>query len=324
MKRSLCLVGLLFACACGESLDPASLVTSLRAVAARVEVEGDAERPNPLPGEVVTVTIRVIDQGPRPDIQWRFVACVPEATLFNVPICGLIIEPCDNCEGDGGPEVDPVIRFQVPDEAELGDQTQVLLQGAICADGPAAPLEEFLAFAAGETGQFSPCDDPALEGTVLIAPVVLQQFDPPNRQPQIADVLYEEESVAWVEPNPPASDPISPCDGDITIDQTTPSIRLSVTPDSLVPFVADDEEQEDEIQVSWLGDAGEFDRSFSFIDESSPVDANGNLFVEVDWELPMSARDNGTLVRFNFVVRNTRGGQDWTERALCVFPPATR
>ena len=70
----------------------------------------------------------------------------------------------------------------------------------------------------------------------------------------------------------------------------------------------------EEIQVSWLGDGGGFERTFSFI--TSPANS-----VLTAWQPAPTAPDDGELVRFNFVIRDGRGGTDWVERGLCVLPP---
>jgi len=41
--------------------------------------------------------------------------------------------------------------------------------------------------------------------------------------------------------------------------------------------------------------------------------------VRVSWKAPVVQPASG-LVRFFFFVRDSRGGTDWLERALCVAP----
>ena len=316
MKRFVPFLLLILVVGCGESLDPASLVLNLRGVAALWEVDGEPERPNPRPGETVTATIRVIDRGPRPPIQWRFVACVPEFTLFNTPVCRGIIEPCDNCEGADTTGADPMMRFQVPDDATVEEVDEVLLQGTIC-NGTPAPIESFLAFILGEVDEINPCEDPSDEGTLVVARIQLDNFEPDNLQPEIVEVLRD--GGAWDDVPPPDA-PIVGCGEGRSITSTTPLIRLSVTPESLQLISLDDVEIQEEIQVSWLADDGEFERSFSFVDVDSPLDEDGNPFVEVNWAFPDTADPSGTLVRFNFVIRDGFGGTDWLERGFCVVP----
>jgi len=73
-----------------------------------------------------------------------------------------------------------------------------------------------------------------------------------------------------------------------------------VTPESIQTFTVDDTEVSEEIQVSWLADGGGF----------------------TNWKPPKSVPEDGQLVRLNFVIRDGRGGTDWTERGLCILPPA--
>jgi hypothetical protein len=72
----------------------------------------------------------------------------------------------------------------------------------------------------------------------------------------------------------------------------------------------------EEIQVSWLTDGGELERTFSFITDPARS-------VLTQWQPFSDAPEDGLLVRLTFVIRDGRGGSDWVERGLCVLPPRT-
>ena len=92
------------------------------------------------------------------------------------------------------------------------------------------------------------------------------------------------------------------------------SINLAVTRASLQTFIVGDREVTEEIQVSWLADAGGFERTFSFItDPDVPV-------ILTRWRPSQGAPEDGLLVRLNFVIRDGRGGSDSVERGLCILP----
>jgi hypothetical protein len=345
VKRLLSLILVGCAIACSESFPPASAVTDLRAVAARVDVEGEPGRANPSPGESVEVSILVIDQGAPPSelpgvpaltpplLQWAFVACIPQATLIGAPICRSPIEPCEGCIGTPpeDPLALPVLRFTVPTEQELqeAEADSVVVQGAICADGPPAE-EAILRFILGETEDLSPCEDPSQEGR-FVSVVIPIEADPddPNFNPQISSVTLNGD--AWPPPYDqavPRTAPRTGCAADLegltdvermahpTAGSSASTINLLVSPDSLQPYMEGDETRIEEIQVSWFADGGGFESTFSFITDPARS-------VLTQWKPSSNAPADGILVRFTFVIRDGRGGADELERGLCILSPTS-
>ena len=327
--------------ACSESFAPPSEVTNLRVVGARIDVQGATARANPSPGDDVQASILVIDQGPLPPLTWAFVACVPTATRIGVPICGTLIDACDGCVGPqpGDPLALPVIRFQVPSQEELDavEAREVLLQGVVCGEGvPSA--DAILRFISGETDDLAPCEPdpndmplpgvqvPEPEGRFVTVQIPIER-DPqdPNLNPDILNVFLN--GSTWPPPyeeGVPRDAPATGCKSDLdalseedrakhpVAGSGPSSINLSVTGDSLQSFTIDGQDFTEEIQVSWLADGGGFEVAFSFI--THPATS-----ILTQWQ-PFS---EGGLVRFNFVVRDGRGGLDRVERGLCVLPAAS-
>jgi hypothetical protein len=339
VKRALGLLLLCLTLACSDSFLPAWAVTNLRAVAALIEVEGQPGRANPDPGDGVQVTIHVIDRGAPPSdfpkvpaltpplLQWSFVACVPAASLIGPPICRDLIQPCDGCAGAPPPTPFdfPVMRFQVPSQAELeaAGADQVLLQGAVCADGPPAQ-DAILRFILGETDDLNPCEDPANEGRFVTVSIPIESTpEEPNLNPSISTVLLD--GRAWPPPydqEVPRTAPRTGCRADLTDEELAAqpvagspasTINLHVTPESLQPYTVDDMTLTEEIQVSWLTDGGDLERTFSFITDPARS-------VLTQWLPFADVPEDGRLVRFNFVIRDGRGGTDWVERGLCLVP----
>lgn len=335
--------------ACTESFLPASAVNDLRVVGARVEVQGAPGRANPSPGDDVEVSVLVIDQGAPaseapeapaltpPLLTWSFVACVPTATRIGPPICGTQIEPCDGCTGPPStdPLAFPVIDFQVPSEEQLDavEATEVLLQGVVCGNGTPSQ-DAILRFISGETDDLVPCEGPPIvagrpiEGRFVTIQIPIERdAEDPNLNPEIANVLLNGQS--WPPPyneGVPRGAPRTGCEAELTdpdrarhpVAGSAPStINLGVTADSLQSFTVDGVDLTEEIQVSWLGDSGGFEVSFSFITEPASS-------ILTQWQPFSEAPTDGLLVRFNFVIRDGRGGTDWVERGLCVLaaPPA--
>jgi len=329
---------LLTLAACGESFAPASVVDDLRVVAARVEVEGKAPRANPDPGDRITITNLVIDRGYEPGsentlspppLQWSLVACVPAPSLLSIPLCDTVI-PCEGCEATppADPLAVPVVSFTVPGAEELDatEATQVVLQGAVCAEGAPAGLDAILAFVTGESDVLNPCQNPENQGRFISVQVPIETDpDNPNDNPEIENVTIAggawpppfDQGVPRDFPNAQCADFLDPAFEVIRAGSPPVLIELAATPESFQTFVEDDMgervEATEEMQVSWLADGGGFEFSFGFI--ALPATS-----VTIQWAPPAFANPQGTLVRFTFPMRDGRGGVDWVERGLCILP----
>lgn len=335
--------------ACSESFLPASAVTDFRVVAAKVEVRGDPSRANPSPGQGLQVSILSIDQGAPPSdiegvpsltpalLRWELVPCIPLPVTIGPPVCFDPIEPCEGCEGppESEPLETPLLRFTAPSEAELAqaEATAILLQGVVCSNGTPNG-EAILRFLSGESDDLEPCGEPALipgvpiEGRFVAATIPIEQEpSDPNLNPVVQNVLLD--GATWPPPydqGVPRTAPGTGCAADLEglseqergaqprAGDSSSTIDLSVTQDSLQTFTVDGEAVTEEIQVSWLADGGGFEASFSFISDFPPS-------ALIQWQPPTSVADDGELVRFAFVVRDGRGGLDWVERGLCILPP---
>ncbi len=341
--------------ACSDSFLAPWAVTDLRVVAAVVEVDGEPGRANPEPGDGVEVSLRVVDKGSPPSdfaeipaltpepLEWLFAACLPLPTLIGAPICAdprALIEPCQGCVGTppADPFAFPVMRFQVPSESEVeqAQATSVLLQGVVCVNGVPS-TDAIQRFLAGETDDLEPCvprpdpgrEDEPPEGRFVVVQIPLES-DPsdPNSNPEIDQVRYE--GTAWPPPyheGVPRTAPRTGCRADL--EALTPEeqamhpvagsgasdIRLQVTRASLQTYAVDDTTTTEEIQITWLTDGGALVQTFSFIN-SPAIDSL------TQWTAPTEVPEDGQLVRFNFVIRDGRGGTDWVDRGLCVLPPA--
>ncbi len=334
--RRLPAVCLLLIAACSESFLPASAVVDLRVVGALVEVESKPGRANPDPGDTIQVSNLLIDRGfppskppappplSPPPLQWSLVACVPEPSVLALPICRNVL-PCEGCVATPpeDPLAFPIVRFQVPSATELeaAGATSVVLQGAICANGPPAATDAIIRFVTGETDVLDPCEDPNNEGRFISVDISIEdEPDNPNLNPTIADVTLDGE------PWPPPFDQGVPRDfsdsgcadfvgENVALREGGPVsiIELTATSDSFQQYLVNDMFVTEEMQVSWLADGGGFEFSFSFITDPART-------ATILWAPPGFANTGGSLVRFNFLMRDGRGGIDWVERGLCVLP----
>lgn len=80
-------------------------------------------------------------------------------------------------------------------------------------------------------------------------------------------------------------------------------------------LAADDREASETLFVSHAATAGRFDRQLTVIEPES-----ADLSASIDWKAPGSGADTNRIARLYFVVRDLRGGVDWTARTLCVVP----
>jgi len=346
-------IGLIIACS--DSFLAPWAVTDLRVVAAVVGVDGEPGHANPEPGDGVEVSLRVIDKGSPPSdfegvpaltpepLEWLFAACLPLPTLIGAPICADprgLIQPCEGCVATppADPFALPVIRFQVPSESEVeaAQATSVLLQGVVCVNGvPSTDAIERLL--SGETNELEPCEPrpdalPGREteptqGRIVVVQIPLET-DPsdPNLNPEIQNVFFE--GSDW----PPPYDqevgrtvPRTGCKAELTPEEQAMQpvagsgpldIKLLVPRSSLQTYTVDDMTLTEEIQVTWLTDGGGLIQTFSFI-TSPAVDSL------TQWTPPTGVPEDGQLVRFNFVIRDGRGGTAWVDRGLCVLPPSS-
>jgi hypothetical protein len=304
----LALFGFLVIAGCGPTFDPASLIANTRVVGARIEVDGAPDRASPKPGETATVTWLVTSPDTTPPLSWTFAVCAP-GTGASSPAC--LAAPLARFDGTAAP---PQISLPVPSEAVLGGATSLTLYGGICAG-----VDSTLQFDS-QSGLAS-CTNGG-RGTTISLVMPLQQGDDANHNPT-ADRSFTLDSAAW--PAPTATD--DPCvqgprvtagSKDHVIGDTTegsdrePFTVVAGDPPATTPA-------RESLQISQFTTAGKLKSQFSFVEAT---DQNATTTVDVTWDAPEAALvpAAGAAVTFTFVVRDDRGGTDWTTRTLCVTP----
>jgi hypothetical protein len=261
-------------------------------------------RATPLPGETATVTWLVRAPSTPGPQGWAFALCQPQ--LAGDLTCGSA--PYALYQGS---DPQPVVDVTIPDAGVLGSATSVLLYGRIC-DGASPsfdPQRGLPACAGGATG------------TTAAVSLQLGGADAVNHNP-IADRGISFDGKAW--PAPDAA--VDPCVAgpvvtagtkDHVIESLTAgSDRESYTTEFGDPPVATAEREA--LQLSPFATKGKFQNTFTFVDASDPSDAPP---AQAKWDAP-DKKDVGapTPVTFTFVLRDDRGGMDWTTRAACVTP----
>ena len=300
------LLGLLIVAGCGPTFDPASLVEGTRVVGARVEVDGAPERASPQPGDTANVTWLVTAPGATPPLGWTFAVC-PAGTGD----AACLAAPLARFDGAGTP---PRLSLAVPSAAQLGGATSLTLYGAICAGDDALPqFDAQTALATCPAGG---------KGTTVTFALALQMGDDVNHNPT-ADRGFTLDGVSW----PVAAVDGDPCTqgprvsagskGHLLGQVTQGSDREAYTAVMGAPPVATPTRER--LQLSRFTTAGKLKSQFSFVEAT---DDSASTAVAVTWDAPEAADvpAAGAAVTFTFVVRDDRGGTDWTTRTLCVAP----
>jgi len=292
---------------CGPTFDAASLVETTRVLGARVTAGTEApSRATPLPGEPASVSWLVTGPSTPGTQGWAFALCQP--ALSGDVTCGSA--PYTVYQGN---DAQPTVALTMPDASTLGAATSVLLYGRIC-DG-AAPTFDPQSGLPGCTG--------GAAGTTAAVTIGVGSADMANHNPP-ADRGLTFDGQPWPAPDA-AADPCAGAAGPSiaagTTDhvvglQTAGSDRESYTipfGDPPVPTA-----EREALQLSPFATQGKFQNTFAFVDAGDPADAP---VTNMKWDAP-DTKDvtAATPVSFIFVVRDDRGGTDWTTRVACVTP----
>lgn len=287
------LLALLAATACNAPISPLELIDKTRVLGAKVEVAGDATRAAPLPGEDVLVHWLVVAPEPNAAFAYALSACVAAASSSDLPRCaGDALGASQSLAPTPAP---PSIEFTAPSDA-TGDERLAVL-GAVCPAGQALDATSGATCADGSSGLPVSLDFSMDDG------------NHPNSNPALTDVSLDGTSLA------PETSSTTDC-------AELPSFRLGKrrlsveldpnSRDALVPVNEGDPTRES-LLLSYFVTYGELDHAFTAIDAGST--ATGGSVI---WTAP--PRTEPLVVRLFVVVRDGRGGSDFTERRLCVTP----
>ncbi|HEY4186080.1 MAG TPA: hypothetical protein VGP07_13480 [Polyangia bacterium] len=290
---------------CGPTFDPASLIETTRVLGARVQVGTETPaRATPLPGETATVTWLVVaPTAPAPQ-GWAFALCTPgtpgELTCGSAPFAVY-----------QGTDAEPVLSVAVPGADVLAGANSLLLYGRVC-DGATPTFDPQSGYPGCANGG---------AGTTATATLLVGSADVTNHDPT-ADRGITLDGTDW----PSAGSGDDPCvtgprlvagtEGHVIDVLTAGGDRESYTTSYGDPPVAT--LAREALQISPFATAGKFKNAYAFIDADDPADAPQ---AETKWDAP-SVKETpiDRPVTFTFVVRDDRGGTDWTIRTACVGP----
>jgi len=305
-RAGLLFVATLFAVGCGPTFDPASLIESTRVVGARIEVEGAPDRASPQPGETAAVTWLVTSPDTTPPLGWMFALCAPGTGPL-----ACLAAPLARYEGTA---TLPRVAVSIPSAAALDGATTVTLYGAICAGDEAPPQFE------AQTG-LARCNGDAQAATVSLD-VALQQGSEANHNP-VAEHGFTFDGADW----PALTAGADPCAQGLRVTAGAKGHLIGQVTESTdretYTTVAGDPPAatatRERLQLSRFTTAGKLKSQFSFV-EASDDSATSTAIVAWDAPVPAEVPAAGMTVTFTFVVRDDRGGTDWTTRQLCVAP----
>ena len=301
------LLGLLLAGGCGPTFDAASLIKTTRVVGARVEVDGAPDRATPRPGETATVTWLVTAPDAIPPLAWAFALCAP-GTAGGKSSLGCESAPVALFQGT---EMPPRISIAVPTVDVLGTAKDLVVYGEICSGANSTPTFDPESGIPGCTGG---------GGTTASVSILLQLGDETNHNPT-ADRAFTFDGQPWA-PLAAGDDPcvVGPRATAASKDHLIGNTTEGTDREGYTAMVGDPPVAtpvRESLQISQFATTGDLKSQFSFVEAA---DTSAETRVEVKWNAPKAADvpAAGLPVTFTFVVRDNRGGIDWTTRVACI------
>jgi hypothetical protein len=298
---------------CGGDLPVASQLERTRVLGARVQVPGEPGRASVQPGEAANVEWLIAGPVPPATLEWAFALCSGNSSCADSP------QPLGT--GSGAPVVVP---FTTPDAAALTDGKLPLMLGVVCGDG---------VLSADAASPVPACTGAGASNTLTqFAIPVTPEGETANVHPNLGNDVLELDGTTW-DAATAAAVAGDPCDANsgLSVVQARPvggdedaarkKIRLISDGDDRETFAPPDGApvRLEELQFSNFATSGKFEASYGAIFATDPrPDAD----VTMKW-IPPETTDvaaGGQVVKLYFVVRDLRGGLDFTTRGLCLLP----
>lgn len=296
MKRVIGLGCVTAACllGCDEPLRAVELVSDARLLGARVEVRGEPGRAAPAPGETATATFLVAS--PESSLSLGFALAACPAAAYGVGRAACAAEPFAFAQSQDGELPQPALTFETP--ASLDPNGRLNVIAIVCPGGSPSPDGTACVGAA--------------PGTQVVLELELARAGDVNSNPELEPDAITFDGQGWLEASVMDGD----CSGLGYLEvaagsKHTIAIRLDADDRDALPRLQDADPPRESLRLSNFTTAGDLSRAFSSVSPEAT-----ELSQTVDWAAPNAAQ----LVRLWFVVRDLRGGSDYTERAVCVVP----
>ena len=324
--------------ACAEPLTDVQVIERPRVLAAHVAVEGDDARAWPAPGEGFRSSWLVVDPDQTAARSWHLEACPMAPVRMGVPLCAA--PPFAKSSLDEPAFATPGLTTTTPQAAALEPAGVIAVLGVICTESE--PVLDGAGHATGCTGSD--------EQTTLVSQEIwVGRGAEANHHPSLTTDRVTLDGEVWersphAPPGPtafdaplPSGDPRSagylspgaPCAVEAaalgpalpTVSHTAGEARLVLAHTAGDREPIDDEvlsETHEALQLSVFSTAGKLSPPVSYIEGAvSVTDPEATL----DLELPENGPDaGGQLVRVVLVLRDPRGGVDWSFRDFCLLP----
>jgi len=295
------LLGAVFAITgCDDSLKAVSLIEETRVLGARVEVDSDPTRSAPRPGERASLRLFIAAPNEPALVSYALSVCAVSPVNTGFPSCaGAPFASTVQIEASAAA---PELAFVVPADLDLAATPHGFASALVC---PNSSIN------ADEIGAPT-CTAGA--GTEVNFEFDLAGPDQQNHNPSITANALTLDGAAW-----PAADAAAACSGNVLAVNAGSSHRLSITLrdadfESLLQ-TTNIEPARESLLVSQFSSAGKLNHAFLSVEADTPADQRA-----VSWDAPAPTGNEPALVRFYFVVRDARGGEDFATRAVCVTP----
>jgi hypothetical protein len=285
---------------CADPLKTESLIQETRVLGARVEAAGDAMRASPGPGERAHLDVFVAAPDGPPSVAYAISLCAVAPSNTGFPSCvgAPFATALQTQLGLGDPQLD----FEVPADLDVSTTPHGFASGIVCPSSPAELTSDGGArCASGASDAFAFEFDFAGPGE-------------DNDNPTFTANSLTLDGATWT-----ASAVDASCPGTLSevhaASKHSVGVQLQDTDfDSLVQMSPEDPSRET-LLVSQFSDAGALLHTFDSLTPDTPA-----LQSDVEWDAPAKTDSAGTIVHFYFVVRDSRGGEDFATRALCLVP----
>jgi len=285
---------------CDDSLKSVSLIEETRVLGARVEVEADEGRSSPNAGERASLRLLVAAPNGEPNFSYALSVCAVALTNNGFPPCASA--PFASALATDATHADARLDFQVPSDLELETTPHAFASGLICPDSSV-----ILAANGGPSCL-------AGTGTEVAFEFTLGGPEQSNRNPAFAGDALSLDGELW-----PASTNMSCDDGSLrqVTTRTAHALRIDLADSDFEVLTQQTsvEPARESLLVSPFSSAGKLGHGFLTLSADTPPEQR-----RVSWEAPALTDSVPSLVRFYFIVRDARGGQDFAQRALCVVP----
>lgn len=322
---------------CGDDFDPASKITSVRLLGARVEPVGDPQRAWPRPGEEVEISHVVVGpEGGQPSVGFAALACVDAPTPRGVPQC---VGPAFTAVG-GDEAVGPVPRWTltVPGLDALAGSSSLRVFGAVC---PGAPLRFDGSFdltpdtlTKSLERACAPVGEEEVATTFTYSVLLSSELAGENLHPRFLDDSVRVNDVVLVAP----SEVTPKCDGDEGVSGAAPrfalpaeekqrELRVDISVDgnsrevyTKVDDAGDPQEVREVLQLAVFVTDGEVDRQFAFFEDANAQEGEVASFKWRPGDNLPAGEGSAVAVRLLLTLRDGRGGFATLERHFCVLP----